>query len=67
MCIQQLAIAVVGTASELPLREGYQLVRSQFKQAEPLEIASANHLLPVTKPRQVAEGLARSLARHPMA
>lgn len=67
MRIQQLALAVVGTASELPLREGYQLVRSQFKQAEPLEIASANHLLPVTKPRQVAEGLARSLARHPMA
>jgi pimeloyl-ACP methyl ester carboxylesterase len=67
MRIQQPALAVVGTASELPLREGHQLVRSWFKQAEPLEIAGANHLLPVTKPRQVAEGLARFLAYHPMA
>jgi pimeloyl-ACP methyl ester carboxylesterase len=58
--------AVVGTASELPLREGHQLLQEWFPQIELLEVTGGNHLFPVTKARQVAEGLTGFLKRHPM-
>jgi pimeloyl-ACP methyl ester carboxylesterase len=59
-------LAAVGTISELPLREGHELIRKWFKQVEVLEITGGDHLFPVTRARDVAEGLAGFFARHPM-
>jgi pimeloyl-ACP methyl ester carboxylesterase len=64
--IQQPILAAVGNTSELPLREGHNLIRAWFKQVEQLEIKGGNHLFPVTQARQVADGLAGFLTRYPM-
>jgi pimeloyl-ACP methyl ester carboxylesterase len=64
--IEQPLLAVVGTASEPPFQEAHQLVRSWFKQTEPFEIAGANHLLPITRPSEVADALVYFLASHPL-
>ena len=64
--IRQPILAAIGTASELPLREGHNLIREWFKQVEQLEIKGGNHLFPVTRARQVADGLAGFLACYPM-
>ena len=66
MRIQQPTLAVVGTASEPPLREGHQMIQSWLN-VEPREIVGGNHLFPVTKPTQVAEILSDFLAHHTVA
>jgi pimeloyl-ACP methyl ester carboxylesterase len=65
--IQQPLLGIVGTASQPPFQEGHKLVRSWFNQAEPFEIAGANHLLPITRPSEVADALVHFLASHPLA
>jgi pimeloyl-ACP methyl ester carboxylesterase len=62
--IRQPILAAVGTTSELPLREGHNLIREWFKLVETLEVKGGNHLFPVTQAKQVAEGLTDFLAGH---
>jgi 3-oxoadipate enol-lactonase len=64
--IRQPILAAVGTTSELPLREGHNLVLKWFKQVEPIEVKGGNHMFPVTQAKQLAKGVTDFLARHPM-
>jgi pimeloyl-ACP methyl ester carboxylesterase len=59
-------LAAVGTASEMPLREGHNLVREWFKQVEVLELVGDNHQFPLTNARRVAEGLVAFLTKYPI-
>jgi len=64
--IKQPILAMVGSESRPVFHEIHTLVQSWFRQAEPVTIAGASHMLPMMMPRPVAEALASFFRRNPM-
>jgi pimeloyl-ACP methyl ester carboxylesterase len=64
--ISQPVLAVLGADSGALFREGHELVREWFPQAEGFILPGATHALQMQNPRPLAEALAGFLARHPL-
>ena len=64
--IKQPVLSVVGSESIGAFVEGRELIHSWFPQAEDFDLQGAGHLLQVQRPREMAQGLADFIARHPM-
>ena len=62
--IHQPVLAVVGTETAPIFRESHELLKQWIPEAEELVVPQATHALQYMNPSAVAEGLARSLARH---
>ena len=64
--ISQPILFVLGADSAPVFQEGKKLVDAWFPQTEDLLVPGATHLLQMQTPREVAEGVASFLARHPL-
>jgi pimeloyl-ACP methyl ester carboxylesterase len=64
--IQQLVLAVLGTASPAMFAERQKLLLQWLPNAEPLDLPGLTHLLHAQDPATVAGGLVGFFARHPI-
>lgn len=60
------ALSVVGGDSHEIFRESHEVYLSTLARVEGLDVPGTEHFVLVEKPREVAEGIARFLAKHPI-
>jgi pimeloyl-ACP methyl ester carboxylesterase len=63
--IAQPVLAVVGENSDSRFQQRHTLLLEWLPNVEPFVLPGAGHLLHLQNPREMAEGLAAFLARHP--
>jgi pimeloyl-ACP methyl ester carboxylesterase len=62
--IKQPVLAVLGADSRPLFREAHEMVRKWLPQVEEFVLPNVTHLLPMTNPQDLAEGLANFFIRH---